>query len=218
MAKRKSTRGRRRNAHGQFVKAGGTTRRRRRRLSASRRPRVRAVRMRRKQALVITNPRRRRRSYGVTRRRRHYRRNPGLSLRGFGFDKPTLRAVGFTVLGVAGAPFIEGFANQFIPASITSNKFGNYAVKIASALGLSFAAKKVFGAEAGKMVFVGAGAMIAVSALRDFVPGVFGGALPSAAGTGAQPMLGEYPQVPMRGMGSYITDGIPDRLRPESRF
>lgn len=122
-----------------------------------------------------------------------------------------LKDSAYVVGGVIGTPFLEGFVNQFVPASITSNMIGKYAVRIASALGLSFIAGKLLGKEGGKLVAIGGFAYVGVSALKDFVPSVFG--TTGLSGMGYQPRLGLYP-----GFGSRVTAQIPDRLRPESRF
>ena len=223
MAKRKSRKRRTppRNAKGRFVKrvAAKATRRRsvrraaprrvsrsRRRVSASRR-RGSVIRAPR-HSVILTNPRRRRRSY---------RRNPAI-LSKLGLSNPTLKVVGFTVGGMVGTPFVEGFAQTVIPASISSTKIGSYAVKLASALAVSFAVGKVFGREAGRSAFIGGASYIAVQAFREFVPGV----LPATSGTGYylgqahQPLLGEYQP---RGVGqTQIMQGVPDRLQVGSRF
>jgi hypothetical protein len=161
--------------------------------------------------VAIANPRRRR---AVSRGRiykRHYRHNPILG--GLGMDTHTLKSTAYVVGGVVGTPFLEGFVNQFVPASITSNAIGKYAIKIASALGLSFIAGKLLGKETGKLVAIGGFAYVGVSALKDFMPSMFGAT--TLSGVGYQPQLGLYPG---GGMGSRVTAQIPDRLRPESRF
>lgn len=211
-----------RNAKGRFVKraAAKVTRRRRsvkrsyaapRRATARRRrsaPRRRSVIRAPRHSVILTNPRRRRRSY---------RRNPAI-LSKLGLSNPTLKVVGFTVGGMVGTPFVEGFAQTVIPASISSTKIGSYAVKIASALAVSFAVGKIFGREAGRSAFIGGASYIAVQAFREFVPGV----LPASSGTGYylgqahQPLLGEYQP---RGLGqTQIMQGVPDRLQVGSRF
>lgn len=145
--------------------------------------------------------------------RRHYRRNPDM-LSAIGFNQPTLKAVGFTVVGLAGTPFIEGFITPYIPAAIGQNAFGKYAVKVAAALGLSWGVKKVAGPEAGRAVMVGGIAYVAVSLIRDFLPTL----LPASSSTGlysmgAQPLLGAK-----SGLSSPMTTAIPDRWNPSGRF
>jgi hypothetical protein len=151
----------------------------------------------------------------VNPRHRRARRNPGLSLRGLGFDGSMLKTVGFTVLGVIGTPFVEGFASKFLPATITTNKLGNYAIKIASVFGLGFVAKKTLGQQASNAVFIGGAAYVALALMKDFMPQLMPVSTPIAvSGAGMQPLIGEY----FGGTGSYLTDREPDRLRPESRF
>jgi hypothetical protein len=135
-------------------------------------------------------------------------------LSGFGLDTATLKSTAYVVGGVVGTPFLEGFVNQFVPSSITTSPIGKYAVKIASAIGLSFIAGKLLGKETGKLVAIGGFAYVGVSALKDFMPSFFG-APTTLSGVGYQPQLGLY-----AGMGqqSRITAHIPDRLQPESRF
>lgn len=131
-----------------------------------------------------------------------------------GLNAPTIRTVGYTVAGMVGTPFVEGFASGFLPLAVTGNKLGSYAVKIASALAVGFAAGKILGREAGRAAYIGGAAYIAVSAIKEFFPAL----APAGGGTGEylgqqnQPLLGEY-------LGnSPITKGIPDRLQPGSRF
>lgn len=214
---------RRRDGRGRFVSSARprtkTRRRRRKQSMIWRKPTTVFARPR---AVAIMNPRRRYRRNdpdpGHRRRRRWrtYRRNPGIAST-FGLDMPTLKAVGFTVLGVGGTPFVEGLVGQVLPASITTNKIGSYAVKIASVLGLSWGVRQVAGKQAGTQVAIGGFAYVTVSALKDFAPSLFPSTSPAISGVGAQPLLGMgmYPSV---GMGSYITSNVPDRLRPENRF
>lgn len=222
-----------RNAKGRFVKRGGTTRRRRRSVrvhTGAFGRRTRRVRVARHPVLV--NPRRRRRAaarrnprkyaYVSNPRRRAYRRhrrNPG----GFGgfmsiFSKPTLKNVGFAVVGIAGTPLLTGFINKYLPASLTGNKYANYAIKGAAAFGLSMVAGKVAGKDAGKAVLIGGLAYVTLGIITDFFPTLLGTG--SSTGTGrylqAQPLLAgvrEYPS--LRGP---ITAGAPSRLDPANRF
>lgn len=153
--------------------------------------------------------------------RRSYKRNPPESIaKTFGMDKGTLKSAAFVAGGVVGTPFVSGFVNGFLPTSITSNQFGRYAINIASALGLSFVGGKILGKEAAKLIAVGGFAYVAVCALKDFMPSLFGSTT-ALSGMGFQPMLGAHNQRRLgmySGMGSRITSQIPDRLRPESRF
>jgi hypothetical protein len=131
---------------------------------------------------VIANPRRRRRRharrhYSMNPRRHHrrrYRRNPSF-LGGSFFSLPPLQSVLYAGVGFVAPPVVEGFANQFLPATITTSTIGRYAVKIASVLGLTWLAKSLVGREQAKMVGVGGGAYVLISAIREFAPGVIPG-------------------------------------------
>jgi hypothetical protein len=124
---------------------------------------------------VVANPRRRRRGRRhVMRRnprRRHARRNPSV----MGFSLPPLQSVAYVGVGIVGTPLVEGFAGQFLPLSITTSTIGKYAVKIASVIGLTWLAKMVLGGEKAKMVGIGGGAYVLISAVREFAPGVIPG-------------------------------------------
>lgn len=215
MARRLPPRHRSGPKKGQFKKRA-TARKRRTYGAYKPRKRVRRVRSRAKRVMIVRNPRRRRRSYAAPRRRRTYRRNPRITAPFTRFlSMPTLKAVGFTVAGVAGTPFVEGFVNRMLPASITGNKFVGYGVKIVSAWGVGTLVGKFAGKEAGRAAYVGGAVYVALGLIREFAPGV----LPSTSmgkyiGTGSQPMLGKYNP----GMGSYATLGVPDRLQPSMRF
>jgi hypothetical protein len=120
------------------------------------------------------NPRRRksyRRNPVHNARRRSYRRNPGLGLGGF-FSLPPLQSVIYGGVGFAGTPFLEGFLVPYLPTAITGNTVGKYATRIAVVLGLTFLAKSLLGREPAKMVGVGGGMYVAVSAVREFAPDV----------------------------------------------
>lgn len=219
----------RRNRKGQFVSNAKKAKSRKRK--ATRRSGGLSLSVRRPSRVTIRNPRRRtrrksaRRSGGmafsvrrpsrvVIRNRRRYRRNPNI-LSSFGLNTPMIKTVGFTVVGVAGTPFLEGFINPFIPATWKTSRVTAYAVKIASALGVGFVVKQLFGGEAAKAATAGGLAYVGVGAIREFAPGLIG----SGTGTttqkylSSQPNLGLYP-----GLGSYMTADTPDRLRPETRY
>lgn len=201
-----------RDSRGRFLKKASASRvrnrtRSRKRYAPRRRRTARAT-------IMLSNPRKRRSYARNPRRHRRYRRNaPMLSV--IGFNQPMLKAVGFTVLGVAGTPFVEGFVSRFVPATWAANKAVSYGVKFGSAYALHFGVKSFFGREAGRATFVGGLAYIALCAIKDFAPGLLG----TGTAVSSQPLIGEYPSVRGRmGMGSYITENAPDRLRAESRF
>lgn len=171
--------------------------------------------------LALNAPRRRRRSHArrnpVARRR--YRRNPSLSLGGL-VALPPLKQVLFAGVGFAGTPVVEGFVNQFVPASISANTFGKYAVKIASMVGLAWAVKKVVGQEEGRMVAIGGGAYILTSAVAEFAPGVIPGLSAyvqptmNAYVTGNQPNYTGMGALPSSAFGGSLVAGA----NPSTRF
>ena len=143
--------------------------------------------------------------------RRSYRRNPGM-FSGIGFNMETLKTVGLTAGGFLGTPFVEGFVVNYLPASLTSNKYARYAIRIAAAVGLGYLVGKAMGKDAGKKVAVGGLAYFGVGLVKDFMPTL-------GTGTGAylraQPLLGAYQR---SSMGSYMTSAAPSRLDPANRY
>jgi hypothetical protein len=125
-----------------------------------------------------------------------------------------LKTAGYVVIGVIGVPFVEGFAANIIPTPWASNKLVTYGVKFGSAFGLGYLGKMLLGKEAGKLIFVGGLTYLAISLIKDYVPGL---TTTSLSGMRSQPMLGKYLGA-TRGMGSYITNRAPERLRPENRY
>lgn len=194
-----------RNKKGRFVKKGYAKRARAARTVAKSRVARRVYRAKRasykkaRRGVVLLNPRRRRRSY---------RRNPNF---GRLLSMNTAKTAGFTILGMAGTPFVEGMINQYLPASITGNMVGKYGVKIAAGVGIGFAADKIFGREAAKAVYIGAAVYVGMGLIRDFAPNL----LPGSTGryVGAGRYMGKQPF-----LGSYMTQSTPARLQPESRF
>lgn len=213
-----------RDARGRFVRTGsrariGTT------VATVHRRKKRHYTMPRKRHVVRAHHRRgthvrRHMSNPYFRRRRRYRRNPVL----FGLELPNIQTVGYTVAGVAATPFVEGFVQKNLIDSLelsdkTAKTVVNYAVKVASAYGVSYAIGMFAGGEAKKAALIGGLAYVGVSALSDL------GLLPTsseakkevkpAAGRylSAQPLLGAY-----RPMGSFVTAATPSRLQPQSRF
>jgi hypothetical protein len=162
----------------------------------------------------------RRRNYPANPRKRavrKYRRNP-LTGSAFGLDLGEMKTAGYVVIGVIGVPFIEGFAGNIIPTTWASNKLVSYGVKFASAFGLGYLGKMVLGKEAGKLIFVGGLTYLAMSLIKDYIPGL---TTTSLSGMRSQPLLGKYLGASRGmggGMGSYITNRAPERLRPENRY
>jgi len=141
--------------------------------------------------VISANPRRKRRSArrNPVMHRRHrrsgYRRNPSI----MGFSLPPLQSVLYAGAGFAGVPLVEGFLTPMLPASVTTTTLGKYGVRIGAVIGLSYLTKMVLGNEAAKMVGIGGGAYVAISAVREFAPGVIPGL--SAYGPAS---LGAYTQ------------------------
>lgn len=156
---------------------------------------------------AAANPRRRRR-YHVGRRRA--RRNPPrvLGLTGL----PPIQSVLYAGIGFAGVPMVEGFLTPMLPVSITATTIGKYAVRVGSVLGLSMVAKMVLGREAARMVAIGGGAYVLVTAVKDsgLIPGL-GSYTPllRRGGMGTYTRLNGYvqgqPNAPMQAQSSNVT-------------
>jgi len=216
MATRKRVTAAQKRARAEFARKYGKKRTAAPKRRARRRTAVAAPRRRAKRGASRRVVRLRRGNVAlVNRRRRTYRRNPGFSL---GFNKETLKTVGYAASGFLGVPFVEGFIANYLPASIktgTTGKLVDYGVKIGAAYGLKIAADKVLGGDAGRKVFIGGLTYVAIAAIRDFFPSLTGGGTTSTgAYLRAQPMLGSY----QRSMGSYITNTVPSRLQPQARY
>ncbi|MCP5101878.1 MAG: hypothetical protein GY950_00780 [bacterium] len=137
------------------------------------------------------------------------------------YEKNTLRAVGYTVVGVAGTPFLEGFIQSTIVKTIgitdpTLTKVLNYGIKIGSAFGISYGVKMIGGRDAGRYALIGGLAYCAVAAIRDLFPTLLGGGMSKYLN--AQPMLGRYQPMRSPRLGSAITQHTPARLSPATRM
>jgi hypothetical protein len=171
-----------------------------------------------------------------TRRARSYRHNPptARSVNLFGFQLPPLEAVAAVGAGFVAAPVVTSFVSGYIPDSIKANPVGQWALKIAGALGPGFAVRKFVSRSFGNNMLIGGGAALVLDAVRTFAPGMI-------PGLGYQPMLGAYyrPGQANRGLRGYTTSpntgqpfqasagslqmskilmGTPDRLQPTGRF
>ena len=170
------------------------------------------------------NPRRRRRSrrnpianlMGNRRRGRRARRNPpNGGFKVLGVSMPGLQSIAFGTVGFLGPPMIEGYAAPYLPANFTANKGGRYVIKLASSLGLAWAAKAFAGHDAAVKVGMGAGIYLAASLINDFMP-TLTGAQPAAAyypRLAAQPLLGDYARA-----GANLSATAPERLRAQNRY
>lgn len=135
---------------------------------------------------IALNPRRRRRSVARSHRRRARRNPPRSIMRGL----PTIQSVVYAGVGFVGTPIVEGMLSAYLPLSITANTFGKYAVRIGTVLGLTWAAKMVVGKKAAQMVGLGGGVYVAVTAVKEFAPGLI-------------PGMSAY-ALPGSGMGAYL--------------
>lgn len=105
------------------------------------------------------------------RRRRHYRSNPGGGgMRVFGFQLPNFGDVLWGAGGFVATPLLEGILNPMLPAAISTNLLGKYALRIGIVVGETYLAKKMLGNRAAAAVGVGAGSYVLISAVRDFAP------------------------------------------------
>lgn len=153
------------------------------------------------------------------------RSNPGAvgSSRGmFGLAGfPGIEPITGAFAGLAVPPVLNYLVSGYIPAAITGNTFGRYAVRAAEVVIPSWLVRKYVNRNVGNiMMFVGIGKLL-FDAVREFAPGI-----PGLSGVGFQPMLGVYPQarrglpaarqVPM--MQSQMQSGVPTRLDPGGRF
>lgn len=116
-------------------------------------------------------------------RRRSYRRNPSI----MGFSLPPLQSVIYAGIGFAGVPAAEAMLGRFVPVSLTSTTLGKYAVRIGTVIGLAYVAKMLMGKEKAKMIGIGGGAYVLLSAVREFAPGMIPG-----LSAYTRPALGAY--------------------------
>lgn len=133
---------------------------------------------------LIFNPRRRRRSRSANPRRRHhrrsyamknprrrsYRRNPAV----LGVALPPINMIAWGAGGFIATPMVERFINSFLPVSVTGSTLGRYAVKIGSALGLTYLTKMVLGNKEAFPVAMGGSLYVVVSAVNEFAPQLTG--------------------------------------------
>lgn len=107
-------------------------------------------------------------SYNPRRRRGHRRarRNPAV----LGVALPPMHMIAYGAGGFIAPPMIEGWANQFLPASLTGSVLGRYAVKIGAVLGLTYLVKTLLSAKEAFPVALGGSLYVVVSAVNEFVP------------------------------------------------
>lgn len=135
------------------------------------------------------NPRRKRRAKRNparhSRRRHAARRNPAL----LGVTLPPITMLAWGAGGFLATPMLEGFVSKFVPAQITGNVLGRYAMKVASVLGLTWLTKTIMSNKEAFPVALGGSLYVIVSAVNEFVPQLT--QLPtSTAQTGIIPLPG----------------------------
>lgn len=211
----KSEMARRRDSKGRFVK----TRKRRAKRNPPRRTRRRVY----ARSNTPNPPRRRRRSTRRrTTRRTYRRRNPVMTRRaGKLFMGMSLNEILFTGAGFVAPPIIEGFVKPWLPAALTTNAFGKYAVKAGSVVIVSWAGGQFMGRQARKYLGIGGVTYLVASLIVDYAPQIFSGfgaylnpgtVTPPARLLRGQANLGKYTTM---GNANYRT---PDRLNSSYRF
>lgn len=99
-------------------------------------------------------------------RRHSMRRNPAI----LGVTLPPIVMLAWGAGGFLATPMLEGFVSKFIPAQITGNVLGRYAMKIASVLGLTWLTKTIMSNKEAFPVALGGSLYVIVSAVNEFVP------------------------------------------------
>jgi hypothetical protein len=131
----------------------------------------------------------------------------------------SLREIAYVGVGFIAPSAVEGFVSQWIPAQITGNAIGRYAVKAVIVGGVSMIGGKFISREAGRYMAIGGVTYIVANLLIDYVPQLFSGfgaymnpgrVLPRM---GSQPLLGRYV-----GNMSIPPMSTADRLDPRGRF
>lgn len=101
-----------------------------------------------------------------TSRRHSMRRNPAI----LGVTLPPIAMLAWGAGGFLAAPMLEGFVSKFVPAQITGNVLGRYAMKVASVLGLTWLTKTIMSNKEAFPVALGGSLYVIVSAVNEFVP------------------------------------------------
>lgn len=136
---------------------------------------------RRKRRSAKRNPHHKRRSS----RRTSMRRNPAI----LGVTLPPITMLAWGAGGFLATPMLEGFVSKFVPAQITGNVLGRYAMKVASVLGLTWLTKTIMSNKEAFPVALGGSLYVIVSAVNEFVPQLT--QLPSAAPASGIPVPGQ---------------------------
>jgi len=199
-----------------------TRKKARRRPAARRAPKRKTYRRRNYMSAGVhprPNRKRRRNVYARSKRRNYHRRNKYLrNPRVLGFELPNLRESVAAAAGFLLPPVLESYAAPYLPAMITTNMAGRWALRVGSVAGIGAALGRFIGRREGKLALIGGGVWLVSTAVQEFFPGM----LPAPAVSG-QPLLGAYSS--MYAMPGNIppeqtamTFAEPDRLMPTSRF
>lgn len=157
---------------GKTMAARRKSRSRKGRKNAPRRKARRTTKRNFPSAGLVFNPRRKRRAKHNphhkrrTSRRHSIRRNPAI----LGVALPPIAMLAWGAGGFLAAPMLEGFVSKFVPAQITGNTLGRYAMKIASVLGLTWLTKTIMSNKEAFPVALGGSLYVIVSAVNEFVP------------------------------------------------
>lgn len=129
--------------------------------------------------------------------------------------------------GFIAPPALEGVVKGFLPATITANVIGKWAIKVGAVAGVSMIGGKFLGREAGKYLAIGGATYLLASAIVQYVPALFSGfsgymnpgrvlnPAPARAGMTGQPFIGRY----LGAAGSSIAlANVPSRLDAASRL
>lgn len=135
------------------------------------RSRRRTYNMKKSRSGAYTYNPRRRKSH-----RRRARRNPAV----LGVALPPLNMIAWGTGGFIAPPMVEGFINKFLPAEVTGNTLGRYAVKIGSVLALTYLTKHVLGPREAFPVALGGSLYVVVSAVNEFAPQLIPAPAPTA--------------------------------------
>lgn len=165
-------------------------------------PRKRTYHMRRnKRGAYTHNPKHRRKA----------RRNPAL----LGVALPPINMIAWGAGGFVGTPMVESYINRFLPAEVTGNVLGRYAVKIGTVLGLTYLVKQVLSAKEAFPVALGGSLYVVTSAINEFVPQLTTAPAPTTVQAYRSGMIKAYRGgMIATGIGQYSQPGLANRALP----
>jgi len=128
--------------------------------------------------LMINRPRKRTKTYSMKKNRRgvyvhnpkHHRRRAKRNPAFLGVALPPVNMILWGAGGFVGTPMAESYLARFLPAEVTSNVLGRYAVKIGTVLGLTYLVKHVLSAKEAFPFALGGTLYVVTSAINEFVP------------------------------------------------